>query len=285
VTSMIWGAEQNVIVTADTARRFIVCILKRVDASGWTVAGKLMDQRADSAILHLLLNPTNDLLLVSTEESNSVWNIKTKDCLYTRVWQPTASFQWINHPTSARHHILITTTAVTIIDWESSERAVSTSLMPISENDIFNLTQGVKNAMCFANNQLLAVELAELYGDHSTTQTLIFTFDNTDSNISFLVPTKGYQTIGKEIKHLIGAYRSKLLFLDKTRWVCSVDVETTDFKSYVRHFPIPSEWESQQRRLQLDVTNAGDVLFVRTDEVAVISRGLDFEKRVALEDN
>ena len=83
--------------------------------------------------------------------------------------------------------------------------------------------------------------------------------------------------------HLIGGYGSRFLFLDMSRWVCSIDVSQGDSRSYVRHFPIQSDWQSQQRTLRMSVTRNGDVLFVRMNEVAVISNGLIFEEHVQVE--
>jgi hypothetical protein len=112
---------------------------------------------------------------------------------------------------------------------------------------------------------------------------MVFSIQDFDSDGPFLVPEEDWHTVGKIIMHLIGAYGSKLLFLDKNRWVCSIDVDQNDFKSYIRHFPIPSDWQSQQRKLRMGVTSTGDILFVRVDEMAVISRGLEFEESVAID--
>ena len=279
VTSISWGGQRKVIATADTACRFIICVLKLDVSTGMAVAGKLMDLRADSSVRQIMLNPSNDLLLVSTEESNTVWNLKTKEVMTTRTWQPSPSYQWINHPTSAELRILVTINAATIMEWKTSNRVTSATLLPAVNDD--PITQGVKNAFVFSEDGFLAVELSELYGERSTTQTLIFML--ADSADPFLTPLIDHHSISKEIVHLIGAHGSKLLFLDKNRWVCSVDVTTIDLKFYVRHFPIPADWQSQQRWLRMGITSLGDVLFVRVDEVAVISRGLEFEEEVELD--
>jgi WD40 repeat protein len=283
VTSIMWGPKENILITGDTASRFIVCILKPDNATAWTVAMKLMDRRLNSVILQILLDPTNELLLVSTEEINTVWNIKTKKLISGRTWQSPSSFIWTNHPINGRYRILVTTTAATIVDWETCKEIVSTCLLQDPEKAFLYHKQGVKNTFSFANDKVLAVEISGLYGERSTTQTFVLKFNELDSDAPFLLPMIDYDVVGKENMHLIGGNGSKLLFLDKSRWVCSVDMDRIDYRSYVRHFPIPSEWQSQQRRLRMGVTVRGDVLFVRVDEVAVISGGLDFEESVTLD--
>lgn len=283
VTSMDWGSRKNIIVTADAASRFIVCALKKDDSAGWALSAKLMDQHANSAILNVLLNPTNDLLLVSAFEPNAVWNIVQKMQTNSKESNRNISLTWMNHPLNEQHRILVTPNAAAIIDWESSSTVVSRDLLQLPEGVILNRCQAVKNAISFANDRLVAVELSELYGERSTTQMLVFKSDNFGIETTGLIPLPIHPIIAREVMHLIGAYCSKLIFLSRSRWVCSVDVEQTECNSYIRHFPIPGDWQSQQRVLRMEVTGRGDILFVRTEEVAVIKRGLEFEEVVALD--
>jgi len=111
----------------------------------------------------------------------------------------------------------------------------------------------------------------------------VFKSENFAPEAAGLALLLNHQTIGKEVMHLIGAYGSKLIFLNRSCWVCSIDVEQTECNSYIRHFPIPSDWQSQQRVLRMGVTGKGDILFVRIEEVAVIKHGLEFEESVTLD--
>jgi hypothetical protein len=283
VTATVWGSKKHIIATSDTACRFIVCILLPDSQLGWKVAAKLLDRRADSMVLRLLLDPSNNLLLVSTENSNSVWNLTTRQLMCTQTWQPSPSFSWINHPGNPAHRTLISTSTAEIFEWESSSVFRSTPLLQTPENHALSQPRRVKNAFTFAQDRLLVVELSLLYEERSTSETMIFDLIPSDSEDGFLKPATGFNELSKRIRHVIGGYGSRLLFVDVSRWVCSVDATQGDWEYYVRHFPIPSDWQSQQRRLQMTVTRNGDILFVRTNEVAVISKGLHFEERVQVE--
>ena len=84
--------------------------------------------------------------------------------------------------------------------------------------------------------------------------------------------------------HLIGGLGSKLLFLNRNLWVCSVDINERNNKGvYFRHFPIPADWQSQRLVLQMEVTPQGEILFVRTEEVAVIKNGFQFEESLSID--
>jgi WD40 repeat protein len=283
VTSMDWGSRRNIIVTADTASRFIVCALKRDNSTGWALSAKLMDGRTNSPILDVLLNPTNDLLLISAADLNTVWNIANKTQTSSKESKRNTPFTWMNHPLNKQHRILVAPNAATIIDWESSSTMVSNDLLLLPEGVLLNPCQSVKNAISFADDHLVVVELSELYGERSTTQMLVFESENFGPGAAGLIPLPSYQIFGKEVMHLVGACGSKLVFLNKSRWVCPINVKQTDYNTYIRHFPIPSDWQSQQRVLRMGVTCKGDIFFARTEEVAVIKRGLEFEESVALD--
>ncbi|OIW25253.1 hypothetical protein CONLIGDRAFT_718124 [Coniochaeta ligniaria NRRL 30616] len=285
VTSIAWGSQRHVIASSDTACRFIVCALLLDPGGGWKVASKHMDRKADSMVRQLLLDLSNNILLVSTEKSNSVWNVHTRQLLSTQTWQPPLSFSWFNHPGSSEHRTLVTTTTAALFDWKScAEFQSPASFHAPEDHAMISQTWRVKNAFAFAQDRLLVVEFSRLYEERSTTETLLLNLQPFDSSGgSFLTPATGFSDLTNKIKHVIGGYGAWLLFVDASRWVCSMDTSHADSKHYVRHFPIPSAWQSQQRILRMAVTRNGDILFVRTNEVAVISHGLDFEERVLLD--
>lgn len=298
VRAAVWGPQKRLLASGDTVCRFMVVALVPDAGVGWKAAAKRMDRRADSVILQLLLNPSNDLLLVSTEKSNNIWNVNTGQLVSTQTWQPPPSFRWINHPGSLAQRLLITERSAAIFEWESAESSATKSAnlhyqTPEAET-AHNQTAGshppllqprrVKNAFFLSQGKFLVVELSPMYQD-TTTDTMIFRLLPSDSHDNFLTLVDEFRELSKKVKHVIGGYGSKMLFLDSMRWVCSVDVSevgssSKHYASYLRHFPIPSEWQSQQRKLRMAVTRTGEVLFVRANEVAVISRGLEFEDRV-----
>lgn len=391
VTSIIWGSQKRFIATSDTACRFIVCSLVPDEQNGesdWKVAVRLMDRKADSRILQLLLNATNGLLLVSTEVSNSVWNVTTRQLISRHNWKPAPTFSWLNHPGTPSHRTLVSSATVSVFEWESSREIASTLLhqsapetasvaytesseQPDSDRHsgpIARNVLGVKRASTFAKEKFLVVQLSHPYEERSIAEAKIFRlaplpdaadevanrptrpplvtqqssgssrhagFDNPQlpseavrrgsyPATSFLVPAAMFGQVGQQMKHVIGSYTynnnqdSRLVFVDASRWVCSVSVDLSnpmatgtstsssasgsyrqqqqqyrrasdidgtskEYYYYVRHFPIPSDWQSQQRRFHMAVTRNGDVLFARTNEVAIISRGLEFEERVQVE--
>jgi WD40 repeat protein len=280
ITFMIWGRRENLIVTADGASRFIVCLLKKDTKTGWAVAAKLFDKHADSAISDVLLSPSNALLLITTSSAHTVWDIPSKTEVSCQETIPDSSVS-INHTWSEEHRILMTPNIATIVDWKTSGSLYNRSI-PINDDQELSKIQRIKNAFAFADNRWFVVELADLYGERSTTQVWVFAIEPPEEDRIAITPLPDFQIVGCEIMHVIGAFGSRLIFLSKSRWVSSIDIDQTDYRSYMRHFPIPADWQSQQRIMRMGVTQKSHILFVRTEEVAVIVRGLDFEEEVVL---
>ena len=65
--------------------------------------------------------------------------------------------------------------------------------------------------------------------------------------------------------------------------VSSIDIYQTGIKSYMRQFPIPADWQSQQRIMRMEVTQKSHILFVRIEKVVVIVRRLDFEDKLFID--
>ena len=282
VTSMSWSSQRNLIVTADAASRFIANALQKDKTSGWAVAEKLMDIRIHSAILDVLINPSADLLLVSTSDEDVLWNIDEGAKKAEKSYTSREAFDLLNSPLDPNERISVTATSMSFTDWSSVAARKSTLLGPAGLETL-PVDQDVKRVTVFCDDMMIAVEFSERYGERSTTQVMFIESSDLDQPIEVLTPLSRLEGIGQRILHLIGGLGSKLLFLSRDLWVCSIDVKKGHVKGdYVRHFPIPADWRSQRRVLRMEVTPRGDILFVRTEEVAVIKNGLQFEEAAFL---
>lgn len=278
VTSMRWSSVRNIIVTADAASRFIACALRRDDAMGWAVEEKIIDLRADSAILNILINQKSELFMVSTIQCDTVWDLRAKSKRSSEEYESRELFDCLNNPLNNNQRILITATQAKIVDWESSI-TTRTILLQLTGQIQVPMDQVVKSVMPICNDSMIAVEFTKSYGEHSTTQILVIQDNAFGEQASTLVQMRQLQPVSREVLHLIGGFGSRLLFLSKHLWVCSVDMEKENGQGdYARHFPIPSDWHSQRQVLHTAVTSQGDILFTRTEEVAVIKNGLKFEE-------
>lgn len=73
------------------------------------------------------------------------------------------------------------------------------------------------------------------------------------------------------VEYIIGVKGSKLYFLDKDLWICSVALGTEGAKC-VHHMFIPDEWLKANNRLLFLLMGKGELGFVKRDEIIVIKR-------------
>ena len=97
-------------------------------------------------------------------------------------------------------------------------------------------------------------------------------------------PLPYFETLSPRLERLIGvAAPSTLVFLDTDLWVCTINLQKFDGRSFTRHFFIPYDWLSASgHRVLMDVVGQSDVLAVRNEEVAIVRRGLRVEEEVEL---
>ena len=96
-------------------------------------------------------------------------------------------------------------------------------------------------------------------------------------------PLANYDTLGKDIKVIIGVFGRLLLFLDHNAWVCTIDMDHAEHKSLTRHFFIPYQLQGTTGRILIVVTSRGSVVLAVEDELAVFHNGLSFEDHVDIE--
>ena len=148
-----------------------------------------------------------------------------------------------------------------------------------------NADMAVKDVVTCSDGCKLALEFSNMGDQRKTTQVMIFqasAFEDPLPNVIESSPV--YSSIIPRIEHIIGSHGTKLLFLDHQMWVCSLDLESDKGECY-QHFFIPNDWVGANWNLLLKVTPLGDVVFVKEDELAVISRGLEYGDLIDLQGN
>lgn len=264
---MIWGQDRKLLVTADVAGRFIACTLKPDRSTGWLVEQRLLDIRGDVqnkvAIRQILLDSSHELLLVSTLRDDTVWDISRKAVVSKYNFGLRPSSYWVNNPLNKDERMLFEADGVSFWDWESSTKK-SIEITKLEHHSMNSATAGVKNVVQAFGGKKIAIEYMKLHGETSTLSTLLFDSQDLTGNADELHSCSGFSAIEQEILHLIGSYNSRLVFLDKNLWVCSLQLQLghNDTYKYAKHFFMPADWFSQRRHLNTGVTKKGDILYV-----------------------
>ncbi|OTA67679.1 hypothetical protein K449DRAFT_388472 [Hypoxylon sp. EC38] len=286
ITLMIWAQARKLLVTADAAGRFIVYTLKPDSSDGWHIEQRLLDVRGDVqnkvAIRQILLNPSNELLLISTLRADIIWDLSRKSVVSKYEFDLRGSSYWVNNPLNKDERLLFEAGGVSFWDWRSPFKKSVEATKGLDPDSISLAMTGVKNVIQAFDGEKMAVEYVKPHGKTSTILTLLFHKQDSMGDNVRLRPCPGFSEIEQDILHFIGSYKSKLIFLDKNLWVCSLQLQRgqDDAYRYAKHFFMPADWFSQRRHLNTGITKKGDILFVRTDEIAVIKNGLQYEEGV-----
>jgi WD40 repeat protein len=294
---MVWGEKGCILVTADIAGRFIAYRLQRDPTIGFNTAQKTLDIRGHhlhkTAIAQILLSPANDLLLVSTHEWDSVWDLQTKTQLSRHEFDnPRPTFDWTNNPADPSERVLLDSEGAAIWDWLTSQEKRPRHHFPLTFLGEKTASHRINSVTQVFDAKKIALEVVEDPSDMTNTPTsTVVLLDASTLSVkggAALVPSRAFADVCNGILHLVGTFGQRAVFLDKQLFMCSVERRVARQDSgpgaremegfhYVKHFFIPSDWYSQRRTLKTRVTAKGDVLFVRAEEVAVIKHGLAFE--------
>ncbi|OTA80149.1 hypothetical protein M434DRAFT_86684 [Hypoxylon sp. CO27-5] len=286
VTLMIWAQARKLLVTADVAGRFIAYTLKPDKSDGWHIEHRLLDVRGDVqnkvAIRQILLNPSNELLLISTLRADTVWDLSRKSVVSKCEFDLRAPSYWVNNPSNKDERLLFDADGVSFWDWRLPFKKGVEATKRLDPDFINPAMAGVKNVIQAFEGKKMAVEYVRLHGETSTVSTLLFHSQDFASGNDRLRPCPGFSEIEQDILHVIGSYSSRLVFIDKNLWVCSLQLQRgrDDAYKYAKHFFMPADWFSQRRHLNTGITKKGDILYVRTEEIAVIKNGLQYEDGV-----
>ena len=81
-------------------------------------------------------------------------------------------------------------------------------------------------------------------------------------------------SLDAKVEFLIGAFDSKVVFLDRSLWICTIDLETFwKHKKYARHFFLPLDWMSTTGDSVMEIDLNRDLVLAKKDEIAIIKRG------------
>ena len=187
--------------------------------------------------------------------------------------------KWLSHPLTPTKRVLITPKLRQTSDWRSvDEQSTEVGLAGFGVVDHGD-DIGIKCAIGCMNGRRIAIEISKLRDERSTTQLVLFESSDFNDQALDAEPIPKLERVGARVEHLIGAYRSRLLFLDRDLWICSINLaKPIQPDSYSRHFFIPYDWHSGTGTLMVRVTPHGDIVFVRSDEIAIIKPGLEYEE-------
>jgi WD40 repeat protein len=308
VRIVTWMSQHDIILSVDASNGIFAWNLRKTQEVGWVTGTMAFQSRlgCGKSIIQVLMSETIDKFVLSTRESDHLWSIhghQEQSLLYPKT---PGVRKWIQHQRSPLHIICIEGTNVRTYSWNDFSEVASVPipmssqalqlksvnlyaskrttgiLLELSELDGSAATCSVRflDSSSFDVAENKAKEgRAEAAGDYTENSPQCATNEATAANLLF---STQFAVLDPYIAHVVGfGDNGKLIFLDTSSWVCSLDLENlgTTSVSYVRHFFVPYDWFSGTREVICAIAKR-DVLFAKHEDIAIVRGGLEHVENV-----
>ena len=277
VISLEWNPRAKILATFDRSGCCKVRKVLKVTPGPFESQEALIQRKFSCAIHQTLLNSEGDRLLVSTAEADTIIRLDDDSVLnHVIVNDCRSSWRWINHPVDSGRLMLVVDGEVNIYDWQKFTNLSKIKCIDIDTNvekEPAQITTAVSSAqghnLCIAffggSTPILRVWPSKLFlpGNH------------------LAKASATWDALAKDMKGIVGVYKSLLIYLAESGWVCSFDMdETRAVKYHTKHFFVPQNWHTSIQNMSMTASKKGVVIIAVKNEVAIFQHGLDFEERV-----
>jgi hypothetical protein len=309
-----WNAQSKVLFSVDASRRCIATRLKLpTSTSAATTAVQkqqqqlqlqqfepILDFRAADTVLQALISPDGTTFLVSTQSGEELHS-PSAGCITQSTHSAHSKARWLSHPTDPARLLLFDNDSevLHVFRWKDLTRETPAcgiaidlpadlASTPVSLSDKWHSRPGLGTlvqtiAMPHSSQTgFLTLDLAALTDPSSTTRLQI---------------TCTARQLVSHVRSVLGVYRSSLFFMSGRGWVCSISLKNLASASgggssgsgsgkagyYVRHFFIPSVWQTGGEPIARVVSKTSVAMAYR-DEVVVLQGFLEFEHKAVFEE-
>ncbi|CAH0017931.1 unnamed protein product [Clonostachys rhizophaga] len=326
VRLLAWIERRDALLSVDASNRIFLHRIQKSADKGWlSDLTVLFKSRLDSekAIIDVLVGEMAAKFLVSTRESDHLFNLDSGNYERERTYpQMQGIRKWLPHPESSLHLVCVDNVKVCAYCWSDWSEVSSIAL------SLDNDTAELKSAILYSLGQKQRIMLDLLHPNSSVNTNRIAIIDadclavgNNDSSSlgkqldvvaaldqlateedgenmvttsSPAAPLRSPMTTFElSVAHVIGIDESrKLVFLNRSFWVCSVDLSESGLEIAQRkdaptievfeHFFVPYDWFAGKRDIVCALTKR-DIILTRSGDLAVIRGGLDYTERVSIE--
>lgn len=257
-----------------------------------------MVEHGSGLLKQVLVSAKQNPLLISTEKQDTLWPVprKQEDGWITQVEADNkCSPKWMVHPNGdflvGIQNLDANTHAIGVYKGSNLELVHS---IPVVEGVRIGRLLPLQNQEYFATSS----------DKRNSTSILLWRLDDlgpeTFSNAP-LTPLTHLDSLPSQVEAIIGTFGTRLVFSISDYWIASVELASlntpistdqvlditpppTATESVVKHFFLPNDWmgsnaTSPGRKLIFELGRAGEILFVRRSELAVVKRGLEVTER------
>jgi hypothetical protein len=311
-----WNAQGKVLFSVDASRR---CIATRLTLPTSTTAATtavqkqqqqlqlqqyepILDFRAADTVLQALISPDGTTFLVSTQSGEELHSPST-GCITRSTHSAHTKARWLSHPTDPSRLLLFDNDSevLHVFRWNDLTRetpacGIAIDLPPELASTPVSLSDE------WHSRPALATLVQTIAMPHSS-QTGFLTLDlstlTDPATTTRLQVSCTARQLVSHVRSVLGVYRSSLFFMSGRGWVCSISLKNLTSSSsssggsggsssskagyYIRHFFIPSVWQTGGEPIARVVSKTS-VAMVYRDEVVVLQGFLEFEHKAVFEE-
>ena len=279
IIALHWSYSNKYIISGDDAGHLLAKSLK-FKKTGFRIFN-IFDIRSRFPIHQLFLNNDEKLLLISTSNTDEVWNLETKEQLCHKDWEERPGRKWMQHPFNADLLIWIGPKVVLFHDWRTLEQTKAIETEPhnssigathaLQGNKILwaALTSNKQHIICLADSGHPSTRLSSgLHLEFLSTSNFQVQHPTT-------LPDDCMADLASQIVRLIGTYQDRIVFLDHDYWLCTwrIDAGVNDIK---KHFFLPKDWGSPSTLEMAALNNQGTFFCPKRGNVAIVRHGMRF---------
>ncbi|UKZ71031.1 uncharacterized protein TrAtP1_011999 [Trichoderma atroviride] len=326
VRLLAWIERRDALLSVDASNRIFLHSIQKSGDKGWvgdlTVLFKsLLD--SEKAIIDVLVGETAAMFLVSTRESDYLFNLDNGNYERERTYPQIPSIRkWLPHPESSLHLVCVNSAKVCVYCWSDWSEISSIALSLSSDTtelksailyslgqkqrillDLLHPNSSVNtNRIAIIDADCLAVGIMDSSSlgkqlDTVTTLDQLATDENEENTVTTSSPAPPLRsrmtTFELSVAHIIGIDVSgKLVFLNRCFWVCSIDLGESGLEIAQRK-DSPTIEVCQHFFVPYDwfagnrdivcTLTNRDIILTRSGDLAVIMGGLDHAERASIE--
>ncbi|KAH8801511.1 WD40-repeat-containing domain protein, partial [Xylogone sp. PMI_703] len=304
-------SQKHIIISIDMNNRIYVYSLNSEQGQ---IKGKLLfqsQQNGQYPVTQILCNEGLEKFIISTRGSDHLWSVNDQQEANSSYSETPGIRIWAQHQQSPNHALCFSNGTVKIYAWGDLSQIFEAQLViPSADMQLKSIHFNLLDQM-----HLAILELCQQYKGPATRGLHLFDAtsfnledghpnpsktseppdmiahplsgpaNETEVNAATLLPElfpQEFSIFAKRVSHVIGfRSTSKLVFLDTDSWICSADLSnlTKGQRFYLRHFFIPYDWFSSDRKLVYALTSNG-IIIAKDEEVAIIKDGFEFIEKV-----
>ena len=281
VDFLTWNQRENFLACANRSGRVTVCRLSNVGSAPFKISDPVLDEMSDSVIHQLLLSPDGRRLLVSTEDSATLWDLNNGTVVEKRMAEGPSqlSQKWVTHAELDPLFFFVDG-HVKIFDWNTFKEL---SVKPTGIN-IGSASWDVTSVILHGHSRHVLAVLSCLPGSDLPPSIGFWPSNILSPDYDRTASPMCHNNLAKELKAVVGLYKSRFIFLSYRGWICSINMDTVpNDQHYIRHISVPIQWHTALSNASMAVTPKGSIVMAVHDEIAIFHNALDFEEKVQID--